>query len=78
MIKIENGVAYSTEGKYVYRKGHECHIGQRRHTTLPDDTADDFVELDEMPPMSVDELAATGGVDDSPATGGAPDLPTNE
>ena len=47
MIKIENGEVYSSDEKIVHRKGTEAYF--QRGTVLPNDTADDFEEVDQMP-----------------------------
>lgn len=53
MIKIENNQVYSSEGKYVHRIGSDGYF--KRGTLLPNDTASNFEEVDEIPPYSEDE-----------------------
>ena len=47
MIQIENKRVYSDAGKYVHRLGTEQYF--RMATTLPDDVASNFEEVDEIP-----------------------------
>lgn len=47
MIKIENKQVYSDAGKYVHRLGTEQYF--RMATTLQDDVAGNFEEVDEIP-----------------------------
>lgn len=56
MIKIENNQVYSTEGKLIHRVGTEIYF--KRGTTLPSDGAEDYEEVDEVPPYTKEEYDA--------------------
>lgn len=47
MIVIENKQVFSDEGKYIHRLGTETYF--KRSMVLPDDTMEDFEEVDELP-----------------------------
>lgn len=56
MIKIENRQVFSDEGKDIHRKGSDVYF--KRSMVLPDDTLEDFEEVDEIPKYTKAEYDA--------------------
>lgn len=56
MIQIINNEVSSTEGNALHRIGSDVYF--KRATVLPDDTADDFEETDDVPPYTTAEYEA--------------------
>lgn len=56
MIKIENNMVSSTEGKFIRRKVSDSYF--RRSTVLPGETETDFAEVDKVPEYTKAEYDA--------------------